>query len=131
MAYWFVSGELSWRISCNILNRWRVSDDESRRVLSEGEGACSTLIKVRSHLASEREARMDDPTRWCENDTDKWKRVTRGSCSQARAPLFCLSGLSGGHSRKSSTAISACPRQTGCPVQSPSNPLPSKQNLEN
>jgi hypothetical protein len=32
---------------------------------------------------------MDDPTRRCENDTDKWKRVTRGSCSQARAPLFC------------------------------------------
>ena len=85
----------SWCVSCNILNRWRVSDDESRRVLSEGEGACSPLIKVRSHLASEREARMDDPTRWCENDTDKWKRATRGSCSQARAPLFCLPGLSG------------------------------------
>jgi hypothetical protein len=33
---------------------------------------------------------MDDPTRWCENDTDKWKRATRGSCSQARAPLFSL-----------------------------------------
>jgi hypothetical protein len=31
---------------------------------------------------------MDDPTRRCENDTDKWKRVTRGSCSQARAPFF-------------------------------------------
>ena len=36
---------------------------------------------------------MDDPTRRCENDTDKWKRATRGSCSQARAPLFCLPGL--------------------------------------
>jgi hypothetical protein len=32
---------------------------------------------------------MDDPTRRCENDTGKWKRATRGSCSQARAPLFC------------------------------------------
>ena len=32
---------------------------------------------------------MDDPTRQCENDTDKWKRATRGSCSQARAPFFC------------------------------------------
>src|SRR6266478_5823685 len=42
--------ELSWRVSCYILNRWRVSDDESRRVVSEGEGACSPLIKVRSHL---------------------------------------------------------------------------------
>jgi hypothetical protein len=31
---------------------------------------------------------MDDPTRRCENDTDKWKRVTRGPCSQARAPLY-------------------------------------------
>src|ERR1700716_2365568 len=50
MAYCFVSGEPSWRISCNILNRWRVSDDESRRVVSEGEGACSLLFKVRSHL---------------------------------------------------------------------------------
>jgi len=42
---------------------------------------------------------MDDPTRRCENDTDKWKRATRGSCSQARAPFFCPSG----------TAISGCP----------------------
>jgi hypothetical protein len=50
MAYCFAGGELSWRISCNILNRWRVSDDESRRVVSEGEGACSLLFKVRSHL---------------------------------------------------------------------------------
>src|SRR6266576_1278340 len=50
MAYCFGSGEPSWRISCNILNRWRVSDDESRRVVSEGEGACSLLFKVRSHL---------------------------------------------------------------------------------
>src|SRR6266436_2166928 len=50
MAYCFVSGELSWRISCNILNRWRVSDDESRKVASEGEGACSSRFKVRSHL---------------------------------------------------------------------------------
>jgi hypothetical protein len=36
---------------------------------------------------------MDDPTRRCENDTDKWKRVTRGSCSQARAPLFCAASF--------------------------------------
>jgi hypothetical protein len=34
---------------------------------------------------------MDDPTRWCENDTDKWKRAIRGSCSQARAPFFYFS----------------------------------------
>src|SRR6267142_5502963 len=50
MAYCFAGGELSWRVSCNILNCWRVSDDESRRVVSEGEGACSLLFKVRSHL---------------------------------------------------------------------------------
>src|ERR1700756_5255337 len=31
-------------------NCWRVSDNESRRVMSEGEGACSPLFKVRSHL---------------------------------------------------------------------------------
>ena len=30
--------------------RWRVSDDESRRVMSEGEGACSPFFKVRSYL---------------------------------------------------------------------------------
>src|SRR3981081_496462 len=50
MDYFFVRGDTAWRISCNILNRWRVSDDESRRVVSEGEGACSLLFKVRSHL---------------------------------------------------------------------------------
>src|ERR1700740_3473807 len=31
-------------------NCWRVSDNESRKVMSEGEGACSPLFKVRSHL---------------------------------------------------------------------------------
>ena len=39
-----------WRSSCIIPSRWRVSDDESRRVASEGEGACSPRFKVRSHL---------------------------------------------------------------------------------
>jgi hypothetical protein len=42
--------ESLWRISCNIPKCWRVSDDESRRVLSEGEGACSPFFRVRSHL---------------------------------------------------------------------------------
>jgi hypothetical protein len=48
---------------------------------------------------------MDDPTRRCENDTDKWKRVTRGSCSQARAPLFCPSNCSAGRSPRSPVAF--------------------------
>ena len=39
-----------WRSSCIIPSRWRVSDDESRKVTSEGEGACSPRFKVRSHL---------------------------------------------------------------------------------
>jgi hypothetical protein len=37
---------------------------------------------------------MDDPTRWCENDTNKWRRATRGPCSQARASfLFAVERL--------------------------------------
>src|SRR6266446_699985 len=44
------TGQAHWRKACMMSRRWRVSDDESRRVLSEGEGACSLLFKVRSHL---------------------------------------------------------------------------------
>jgi hypothetical protein len=39
--------------------------------------------------ASEREARMDDPTLRCENDTGM-RRTFRGYRSQAVAPFFCL-----------------------------------------
>jgi hypothetical protein len=41
---------LAWCNSCNTPRWWRVSNDESRRVVSEGEGACSPLFRVRSHL---------------------------------------------------------------------------------
>jgi hypothetical protein len=41
---------------------------------SEGEGACSALLHGSFPPASEREARMDDPTRRCENDTDNETR---------------------------------------------------------
>ena len=39
-----------WRKACIASKRWRVSDDELRRAMSEGEGACSPRFKVRSHL---------------------------------------------------------------------------------
>jgi len=38
--------------------------------------------------ASEREARMDDPTRWCENDTNKWKRAYSGLLFPSKGPTF-------------------------------------------
>jgi hypothetical protein len=41
---------LAWCNSCNTPRWWRVSNDESRRVVSEGEGACSPFFRVRSHL---------------------------------------------------------------------------------
>ena len=31
---------------------------------------------------------MDDPTRWCENDTNKWKRVTPGLLFPSKGPTF-------------------------------------------
>jgi hypothetical protein len=37
---------------------------------------------------------MDDPTRWCENDTNKWKRVTPGLLFPSKGPIFCSSRLS-------------------------------------
>ena len=37
--------------------------------------------------ASEREARMDDPTRWCENDTGNETRLS-GAPDPKRGPLF-------------------------------------------
>src|SRR5260370_20182171 len=44
------TGQAHWRKACMMSRRWRVSDNESRRVMSEGEGACSPLFDVRSHL---------------------------------------------------------------------------------
>src|ERR1700720_4453931 len=79
---------MAWRCSCNRGVHGRVS--ETRRTEWQVRGKGLTCCFGESlPPASEREARMDDPTRRCENDTDKWKRVTRGPCSQARAPLFC------------------------------------------
>jgi hypothetical protein len=50
VTYLYGEEQSGWRTSCNIDRRWRVSDDESRKVTSEGEGACSPHFKVRSHL---------------------------------------------------------------------------------
>jgi hypothetical protein len=41
----------NWCVSCNIRCFWCVSNDEPRRVSSEGEGACSRHFRVRSHLS--------------------------------------------------------------------------------
>src|SRR6266850_4055409 len=111
MAYWFVSGELSWRVSCNILNCWRVSDDESRRVLSEGEGACSLLFKVRSHLP------LRGKQGWMTPRVGVKTTLTNGNAPLgALVPkqgphFFACPVYPGGHSRKSRTAISACSLQ--------------------
>jgi len=42
--------------------------NEALRMASEGEGL-TCCFGESLPPASEREARMDDPTRWCENDT--------------------------------------------------------------
>src|SRR6266853_2998264 len=105
MAYCFVSGELSWRISCNILNRWRVSDDESRRVVSEGEGACSLLFKVRSHLP------LRGKQGWMTPRVGVKTTLTNGNASLGalvpkQGPHFLPARFTrGGHSGKSRTAI--------------------------
>ncbi len=31
---------------------------------------------------------MDDPTRWCENDTNKWKRDHSGLLFPSKGPIF-------------------------------------------
>ena len=113
MAYCFVSEELSWRISCNILNRWRVSDDESRRVVSEGEGACSLLFKVRSHLP------LRGKLGWMTPRVGVKTTLTNGNAPLgALVPkqgphFFACPVCQGGHSRKSRRAISAGPLPSG------------------
>ena len=79
-----------WCTSCIIPNRWRVSDDESRKVASEGEGACSPRSKVRSHLPLRGKLGWMTPRVGVKTTLTNGNAPTRGSCSQARAPLFCL-----------------------------------------
>jgi hypothetical protein len=64
----------------------RVSIDEMRREASEAEGLARHFCRS-FPPASEREARMDDPTRRCENDTGI-ETCLPGLPSQAGAPLF-------------------------------------------
>ena len=63
------------------------SNDELRRVASEGEGACSPLFKIRSHLPLRGKLGMDDPTRRCENDTDNGARHS-GALVPKQGPHF-------------------------------------------
>src|SRR5258708_37454427 len=81
------TGQAHWRKACMESKRWRVSDNESRRVMSEGEGACSPLFNVRSHLPLRGKLGWMTPRVGVK--TTLTNGTTRGSCSQARAPFFC------------------------------------------
>lgn len=67
--------------------RWRVSDDESRGVMSEGEGACSLLFKVRSHLPLRGKQGWMTPRVGVKTTPANWKRATRALVPK-RGPTF-------------------------------------------
>src|SRR2546423_1751102 len=69
--------------------RWRVSNGEWRKLTSEGEGACSPVFNIRSHLPLRGKLGWMTP-RVGVKTTLTTERAFRGSCSQARAP-FSLS----------------------------------------
>ena len=94
----------SWRKACTTSRGWCVSDDGSRRETSEGEGACSPLFKVRSHLP------LRGKLGWMTPRVGVKTTLTNGS-----APLGALVPKQGprffahGPSR---TVISGCPELT-------------------
>jgi hypothetical protein len=76
-----------WSQACTSAGVLARSNDELR-VASEGGRGSLVAFPNSFPPASEREARMDDPTRRCENDTDSGSALLRGSCSQARPHFF-------------------------------------------
>ena len=63
------------------------SNDESRRVASEGEGACSPLFKIRSHLPLGGKLGWMTP-RVGVKTTLTMERVTQGLLFPSKGPTF-------------------------------------------
>src|SRR6266568_1508314 len=68
--------------------RRRVSSDELSRTTKRGGRGLLVVLGGSFPPASEREARMDDPTRWCENDASNGNAPYGAPGSQAGAPFF-------------------------------------------
>jgi hypothetical protein len=80
-----------WSLSCIAIRTWTHSGRRLSRVFERGgRGLLQDLCRS-FPPASEREARMDDPTRRSKKDRQT-ECVFRGSRSQARAPFF-FSGI--------------------------------------
>ncbi len=68
MYYALAAAQEGWLPSCTTLPPWARFGRRNSRIASEGEGACLLDFCGSFPPASEREARMDDPTRRCEKD---------------------------------------------------------------
>jgi hypothetical protein len=79
-----------WRTPCIRQAHECVSHDELRRAASEGEGACSHLFAIRTHLPLRGKLGWMTP-RVGVKTTLTTKRTLRGPRSQAGAPFLCPS----------------------------------------